>query len=209
MASALDPPVSAADLHALVGEPSARAVAKEVSSLDERAVAFIDASPFIVMATGAADGSADASPKGGPAGFVKVLSPTRLLVPEFPGNRRLDGADNLETRAGIGLLFFVPGITETLRVNGEARLTRDPELGAACAVDGRTPWFVIDVAVRQVFSHCGKALLRSELWNPGSWSDPDLVPSPSNTITQRAAEEGRAESSVRAEVDEGYRPELY
>jgi len=186
-----------------------RALSKESSTLDERAVAFIACAPFLVMASGDAAGSSDASPKGGPPGFVKVLGPARLLVPEFPGNRRLDGVENLATRAGVGLLFIVPGITETLRVNGRARLSRDRELTKACAVEGRPPWFVVDVAVEQVFSHCSKAFLRSGLWNPESWTEPGNVLSPSATITERAASEGLPEASVRREVDEGYRPELY
>jgi len=200
---------NAAQLRAVVGEPSLRARTKESSSLDERAVAFIGSSPFLVMASGDASGSSDASPKGGPPGFVKVLGPRRLLVPEFPGNRRLDGVENLVTRAGIGLLFIVPGITETLRVNGLARLRRDPELTEACAVEGRPPWFVVDIAVEQVFSHCGKAFLRSGLWNPESWIAPEDVVSPSATIAERAASEGRSERSVRRDVEDGYRPELY
>jgi uncharacterized protein len=200
---------SVADLRAVVGEPLPRTITKEVPSLDERATAFIGAAPFLVLATGAADGSSDASPKGGPPGFVRVLGETRLLLPEFPGNRRLDGVQNLVERPGIGLLFIVPGITETLRVNGVGRLTRDPELCALCAIDGKPPWFVIDVEVRQVFSHCSKAFLRSGLWNPDRWTDPAQVVSPSRTIAERASEEGRPEQDVRREVDESYRPGLY
>jgi uncharacterized protein len=103
----------------------------------------------------------------------------------------------------------VPGISETLRVNGFARLTREPELVEACAVDGKEPWFVADVEVRQVFSHCGKAFLRSELWKPESWPDADEVVSPSRSIAQAAAESRRRESEVRREVEQQYRPELY
>jgi PPOX class probable FMN-dependent enzyme len=200
---------SVAELRAVVGEPLPRTIMKETPTLDERATAFIGSSPFLVLATGAADGSSDASPKGGPPGFVRVLHEGRLLVPEFPGNRRLDGVQNLVERPGIGLLFIVPGITETLRVNGSARLTRDPDLCALCAIDGKPPWFVIDVQVRQVFSHCSKAFLRSGLWNPGGWTDPAQVVSPSKTIAERASEEGRPEHEVRREVDESYRPGLY
>jgi uncharacterized protein len=198
-----------ADLRAIVGEPLPRVITKETPDLDERAISFIGAAPFLVIATSAADGSSDASPKGGPPGFVKVVGPHRLLIPEFPGNRRLDGVQNLVERPGIGLLFIVPGITETLRVNGTARLTRDPELGAACAVDGRLPWFVIDVAVRQAFSHCSKAFLRSGLWAPDGWPDPATVTSPSRSIAERAGSEGRPELEIRREVDESYTPELY
>ncbi len=200
---------SVAELRAVVGEPLPRVITKEMSALDERATAFIEAAPFLVMATGAGDGSSDASPKGGPPGFVRVLDERRLAIPEFPGNRRLDGVQNLVERPGIGLLFVVPGITETLRVNGIARLTRDPELCALCAVDGRSPWFVLEVDVRQVFSHCGKAFLRSGLWNPDAWADPATVVSPSRTIAERAIEEDRPEQDVRRDVDEAYRPLLY
>ncbi len=199
-----------ADLRALVGEPAPRVVAKEMPALDERCAAFVRSAPFLVLATAAADGSADASPKGGPPGFVKVLDERRLLVPDFPGNRRFDGVQNLVDRPGVGLLFVVPGITETLRVNGFATLSRDPELlDAAAAVDGRLPWFVIDVEIRQVFSHCAKAFIRSGLWKPEEWPDPVTVASPSRTIAERAAAEGRPEPEVRSEVDRGYEPELY
>ena len=197
------------ELWEIVGEPLPRVLAKEMPALDERAKAFIATSPFLVMATTGVDGSCDAGPKGGPAGFVHVLTDTRLLVPEFPGNRRFDGVQNIVERPGIGLLFVVPGISETLRVNGFARLTREPELLEACAVDGRRPWFVADVEVRQVFSHCGKAFLRGKLWEPESWPESDAVRSPSRTIAGRAEEERRCESDVRREVEAAYRPGLY
>src|SRR6185312_7240385 len=102
--------------------------------LDERSIAFVESAPFLVMATAGPDGSTDASPKGGPAGFVRVFDERRVVVPEFPGNRRFDGLQNLVDRPGIGLLFIVPGITETLRVNGHATLTREPELLERSAV---------------------------------------------------------------------------
>jgi PPOX class probable FMN-dependent enzyme len=209
--SASDPHeiASTQELRELFGEPLPRVVAKEMPALDDRAREFIAASPFLVMATTGEDGSCDSGPKGGPAGFVRVQADTRLLVPEFPGNRRFDGVQNLVHRPGIGLLFVVPGISETLRVNGFARLTREPGLLEACAVDGRTPWFVADVEVRQVFSHCGKAFLRSHLWQPESWPVPDTIRSPSRTIAGRAEEDGRSESAVRREVEEEYRPGLY
>jgi PPOX class probable FMN-dependent enzyme len=196
-------------LYELVGHPLERVITKELPALDDRATAFISVSPFLVMATTGADGSSDASPKGGPAGFVRVLGPTRLLVPEFPGNRRFDGAQNLVERPGIGLLFVVPGISETLRVNGFARLTRDPDLLDACAVDGRRPWFAADIEVRQAFSHCAKAFLRSELWKPESWPADDAVASPSRIIGEQAKQERRRDSEVRREVEAAYRPELY
>ena len=200
---------SVADLRAIVGEPTERVITKEMPALDARAAAFIATAPFLVLATAAADGSCDASPKGGPPGFVKVLDEQRLALPDFPGNRRFDGLQNLVERSGVALLFVVPGITETLRVNGSAHLTRDPELLEACAVDGKTPWFVADIRVEQVFSHCSKAFLRSGLWQPDAWPDPADVLSPSRTIAERAAEEKRPEPEIRSEVDRSFEPVLY
>ena len=200
---------SAADLWALVGEPIERVITKETPSLDDRGRAFIAAAPFAMLATTAADGSVDVSPKGGPGGFAHVLGPTRIVLPEFPGNRRLDGVKNLVERDGIGLIFVIPGISETLRVNGRGRLTRDPELLRTCAVDGKEPWFCVDVAVEQVFSHCGKAFLRSGLWKPESWPDPDAITSPSNTITERSLAESRPEREIRDEIELEFRPILY
>ena len=197
---------SASQLRELFGEPLPRVVAKEMAALDEATREFIAAAPFLVMATTGADGSCDAGPKGGPPGFVRVLSDTRLLIPEFPGNRRFDGVQNLVERPGIGLLFVVPGISETLRVNGFGRLTRETALLDACAVDGRRPWFVTDVEVRQVFSHCGKAFIRSDLWKPEQWPDPDTVRSPSKSIAGSASDERRRESDVRREVEASYEP---
>jgi PPOX class probable FMN-dependent enzyme len=197
------------ELWELVGEPLPRVIAKELPALDDGAAAFVASSPFLVMATTGADGSCDAGPKGGPPGFVTVLDPARLLIPEFPGNRRFDGVQNLVQRPGIGLLFVVPGISESLRVNGFARLTRDPDLLDACAHEGRRPWFAVDVDVQQVFSHCGKAFLRSELWKPESWPAVDAVPTPSISIRAAAEQERRRESEVRREVEAEYRPGLY
>jgi uncharacterized protein len=192
----------------LVGEPLERVLTKETPALDRRARDFMALSPLLVLATAGADGSCDAGPKGGPPGFVSALSDTRVLVPEFPGNRRFDGVQNIVDRPGVGLLFVVPGISETLRVNGFARLTRDPALLAACEVDGRQPWFVIDVEVRQVFSHCGKAFVRSHLWQPGTWPDPLVVRTPSRSIAARAEEQGCDEADVRREVEDSYVPDV-
>jgi PPOX class probable FMN-dependent enzyme len=200
---------SQADLWAIVGEPVERVLLKELPAFSERASAFVASSPFLLLATAAADGTCDVSPKGGPPGFARVLDDHRLVIPEFPGNRRLDGVHNLVERPGVATLFVVPGITETLRVNGFATLTRDPALLELTAVDGRAPWFVVDVRVAQVFSHCSKAFLRSYLWQPERWPDAGAVRSPSISIAEAAAREARTEADVRREAERGYLPELY
>jgi len=200
---------SLAELREVLGEPPERAVTKETTTLTERALSFIANCPFLVIATSAPDGSTDASPKGGPPGFVRVFDEQRLAIPEYPGNRRFDGVQNIVDRPGVGLLFVIPGIAETLRVNGEATLSRDPALREQFAVDGHAPWFVIDVRVKQVFSHCSKAFLRSNLWKPEHWPDPERVRTPFRSVYERALAEGRTEAEVRAEVERGYEPELY
>jgi uncharacterized protein len=200
---------SQADLWAIVGEPVERVLLKELSGFSERASAFVASSPFLMLATTAADGTCDVSPKGGPAGFARVLDEHRLVIPEFPGNRRFDGVHNLVERPGAATLFVVPGITETLRVNGFATLTRDPALLELTAVDGKQPWFVIDLRVRQVFSHCAKAFMRSYLWQPDRWPDASDVRSPSMTIAETAEREARPEPDVRRDVERKYLPGLY
>ena len=122
---------STAQLRELFGEPLPRVVTKEMPELDGQTKAFIATAPFLVMATTGADGSCDAGPKGGPPGFVRVLTDARLLIPEFPGNRRFDGVQNLITRPGIGLLFVVPGISETLRVTIQSSAALQSALGSA------------------------------------------------------------------------------
>jgi PPOX class probable FMN-dependent enzyme len=122
-------------------------------------------------------GCGDVSPRGGPPGFVKALGDTTLAIPDFPGNNRLDSLENILENGRAGLLFFVPGIDETLRVNGRATIDVDPELRALGTVDGKLPIAVIRVAVEQAYLHCGKALMRSSLWDPTVQVDRSVFPS--------------------------------
>jgi uncharacterized protein len=149
---------------------------KVLARLDQHARAFIDASPFILVGTSSPDGSADVSPKGGPAGFVVVLDDERLAIPDLAGNNLLDSITNIVSGSGIGLLFIVPGMEETLRVNGYACLTTDPAVLDACAVKDKRPKAAIGVTVTQQYMHCAKAFRRSELWNTQSWPDRSVLP---------------------------------
>ncbi|HJU18826.1 MAG TPA: pyridoxamine 5'-phosphate oxidase family protein [Stellaceae bacterium] len=152
-------------LRELYGAPSERAVKKQLDRLDRHCCAFIARSPFVVIASSDPSGRCDASPKGDMPGFVQVLDERTLLIPDRLGNNRVDTLGNLLARPGIGLLFLVPGINETLRVNGRASVTTDPALLAPLAVNGKTPRSGLLVAVEEVYFHCGKALIRSDLWN--------------------------------------------
>ncbi|WP_426208591.1 pyridoxamine 5'-phosphate oxidase family protein [Massilia sp. TWP1-3-3] len=152
-----------------------RSVAKQLSRLDHHCIAFIALAPFVVLATGAS-GEMDASPRGGPPGFVKVTAAGTLLLPDFPGNNRLDSLSNLVENDKIGLLFLIPGGDETLRVNGRASLSQEAPLLAHFAQEKRMPRLVIEVAVTEAYLHCAKALMRAKLWDPASSQMRSVLP---------------------------------
>jgi uncharacterized protein len=148
------------------GAPSERALKKQLSRIDRHCRDFIARSPFLVIASADPSGRCDASPKGDAPGFVQVIDDTTLLIPDRLGNNRIDTLANLLARPGIGLIFFVPGINETLRVNGRACITTDPALLEPLAVNSKVPRSAILVTAEEIYFHCGKALIRSDLWNP-------------------------------------------
>ena len=150
-----------AELRQLVGEPSALALAKELGTLDVHCRAFIAHSPFLLLATSGATGRCDVSPKGDAPGFVQVLDERHLLIPDRPGNKRLDGMRNLLDNPHVGLIFLIPGVEETLRVNGRAWIVRDADLLERCEARGKVPALGIGVEVEEAFIHCAKAFKRS------------------------------------------------
>ena len=153
-------------LRELYGPASERSLKKELRHLDRHCRAFIAKSPFLVIASTDPEGRCDASPKGDAPGFVEVVDDKTLLIPDRLGNNRVDTLGNLLACPGVGLIFLVPGVNETLRVNGRARVTTDPALLGPMMVNGKAPRSGILVAVEEVYFHCGKALIRSDLWNP-------------------------------------------
>ncbi len=188
------------ELRDLLGTPSGGALSKERTTLHPLDRAWIAASPFLLMATSGADGTCDVSPKGDPAGFVHVLDDTTLAVPERPGNKRADGWVNVLSNPHVGLIFVVPGRADTLRVNGRARLVREAPFLDDMVVQGHRPLLALVVEVEQVFHHCGKAFLRSKIWDPGSWGAPDL---PRRAVIARTLERPDADL---AELDAYYGP---
>ncbi|MBM4074436.1 MAG: pyridoxamine 5'-phosphate oxidase family protein, partial [Planctomycetes bacterium] len=155
---------SVEELRNLVGEPSPIALKKERKSLDDHMKQFILASPFLVMSTYGQDGRCDASPRGDSPGFAHVIDEQRILVPDRPGNRRVDSLRNILETERIGLLFFVPGYGETLRINGRAKLIRDERWLSCLVAQGKRPLLAIAVEVDECFLQCAKALIRSRLW---------------------------------------------
>jgi|SRR5581483_9843845 len=168
-----------AELSALFDPPRERSLRKQIDHLDDYCRAFIAASPLLIVGTqaGGPDGTADASPRGDVPGFVKVADDHTLLIPDRRGNNRLDSLRNLIVNPAIGLLFLVPGVNEMFRVNGEARISRDPALIEPFAVEGKLPRVVLVVTVKEAYIHCSRALLRADLWNPAKFALPGTLPS--------------------------------
>ncbi len=197
------------DLRALLGTPSDIALRKQISRLDVHCRAVIAHAPFIVLATAGADGRCDVSPKGDPAGFVRVLDDTHLAIPDRPGNKRLDGMRNILANPHVGLLFLVPARGETLRVNGRACITRDADLLATMAVDGKVPSLAIGVEVEEVFLHCAKAFKRSGLWEPSRWPDLADLCSSAKMFHDQVPTPGMTVEDFQRRLDTGYRTGLY
>ena len=152
------------ELYNLYKQPTERAQRKELQRLDKHCRDFIALSPFLVMGSDNGDGNADASPRGDAPGFVRVLDDTTLLLPDRPGNNRLDTLTNVICNPAVGLIFMVPGVNETLRINGNAVITTEPDLLAPMAVNGKLPLSALMIEVKSVYMHCAKALIRSKLW---------------------------------------------
>ena len=164
-------------LRNLLGEPTELVRKKIADRLNPLTRQFIELSPFVVVATGRPDGGLDVSPRGDPAGFVRILDERTLLLPDRPGNKLVDTLTNLLADDRIALLFLIPGVDDTFRVNGRARIVDDTELLAESGVEGKEPQLGILVEVEEAYTQCPKAFLRSELWNPERHIDRSELPS--------------------------------
>ncbi len=196
-------------LRDLMGQASEGAIKKETNYLTDECIAYIERSPFMLLATSSKDGRCDVSPKGDPNGFVRVLDNRHLVIPDRPGNRRFDGLRNILENSQIGLIFLVPGRHETLRVNGRASITNDPALLDSMPVQGKRPWFAIGVEVEECFLHCGKAFLRSKLWEPESWPDLATVPSGGQLLSGTRRGVGMTVEEIDKGLQESYRVAMY
>ena len=165
-----------AQLRALIGEPAALTCAKISDRLNAMTRLFIERSPFVCIATSDPAGHCDLSPRGDPPGFVQILDERTLLLPERPGNRLADSLRNMLANPHIGLLFVVPGVSDTFRVNGRATITTDAELLAPCAVEGKPARLGILVDIDEAYTQCSKAFLRSNLWDAQRFIDPSTMP---------------------------------
>lgn len=200
------------DLRSLFPATHIIAAEKCQNRLDKHTIDFVARSPFLCIGTQSPDGSADVSPRGDPCGFVKVLDDKTLLIPDRPGNYRLDTQSNILANPAVGLLFMVPGFDDTLRVNGTAKITRDPDILALMAVKERMPLTAIVVSIDEVFLHCAKAFRRSKLWDPSQHQDRSEMPSLINIIldqTTGAPNDPDEMKKLDAGLEDSYQKTMY
>ena len=197
------------ELREFYGPANERSVKKQMAKLDEHAKNFIALSPFMVISSATAEG-ADASPKGDPPGFVKVIDDNTLIIPDRPGNNRVDTMSNIVENNHVGLLFLVPGMCETLRVNGRARITTDPEILEPHSVRGRLPRSAMIIDVDDVYLHCAKALIRADLWNAEKHIERTSFPSMGQMLADQIDEDGYNDGEeMNKGIQERYKTGLY
>ena len=182
------------ELRDMYGVPGERAKNKQLSSLEKHSTHFIQTSPFVVISTADRNGNLDASPRGGDIGFVKILNEQTIVLPDFKGNNRLDSILNIVNSGRIGLLFFIPGVDETLRVNGSAHISTNTELLQLFPNEKNPPQTCIVIEVEEVFMHCAKAFMRSGLWNSDMHIDKDSFPSMGEILKDQLGSTDEAES---------------
>ena len=195
-------------LRDVIGEPKPSIAVKEMPALDKHCRRFISLSPFLCIGTANADGKADVSPRGDPPGFVQVVDDRTLLIPDRKGNRRVDTMSNILENPEVGLIFLLPGVEETLRVNGQATIVDDPAALADMAVNGQAPDLAIRVNIEHVFFHCAKALMRSKLWEPDTRIDRKDFPT-YGQIVRDQREPDRTAEEIDSEIQRDYKERLY
>ena len=201
-------PVSTeAELRDLLGEPVARSVTKERPRLHQRDREWLAASPFCLIATADDGGRCDVSPKGDPPGFTCIIDDRTIAIPDRPGNRRADGFRNVLANPYAGTIYLVPGRTETLRINGRARLLRDAPFFDEMIVKGHRPRLALVIDIETIFFHCAKAFMRSKLWRPETWH-PDVLP-PHATIVKDVQDTAETLAELQRHYGPSYEDLLY
>lgn len=195
-------------LRAILSEPHEMLTRKTLTHLDKHCGVFINRAPFMLLSTSDAKGNVDISPKGDPAGFVKILDEQTLAIPDRPGNHRADSMENILQNPRVGLIFMIPGKTETLRISGTAKIVRDEALRNSMVVQRKAPEFVLVVTVQEAFFHCSKCMIRSKLWQQEHWPDLDGLPRLAETMVD-AGKLDLSEEEMHAIVINDEKERLY
>lgn len=197
------------ELRVILGEPSKRAEAKVIHQLDEHCHTLLKHAPFLVLSTSNEDGSCDASPRGDAPGFVHILDDHHIVIPERPGNKRIDSLQNIVSNPHVGLLFMIPGMEETLRINGKAYITRNQELLEKLEANQKVPQFGIIVEIQEIYIHCAKAFIRSKLWDPTTWPSRNELPSMATIVKAHADLRESSIEEIEESLQESYTTRLY
>ena len=197
------------ELREILGYPREMVQKKEINFIDEHCKHYIAKSPMLLISTSNKEGKCDVSPRGDPAGFVTVLDEQYLIIPERPGNKRCDSLVNILSNPQIGLIFIIPGLKETLRINGKALLTRDKDLLEKQQVNGKFPEVGIVVEVEECYIHCAKAFLRSKLWQPETWLEKEELPVVAKVLADHINSENFSSEEIETVLKESYLKRLY
>ncbi len=197
------------ELRALLGAPGELAINKVISYLDKHCLDFIAKAPLLFLATSDAQGNCDVSPRGDQPGFVLVLDDKRLVIPERPGNKRFDSLGNILENPRVGLLFIIPGLEETLRINGRASIIKDKNLLQRLEAHGKPPLVGVGVAVDECFIHCAKSFKRANLWEPATWLGKEQLPKAATMLADHARQLALTEDQIARTLKESYENRLY
>lgn len=197
------------ELSSLSKPPSELVKQKAINYIDEHCKAYIAKAPLLFISTAHADGSCDVSPRGDSAGFVYVIDDKHLIIPERPGNRRFDTLRNILSNPHVGLIFVIPGLKETLRINGRAVLTQDDALLEKLEAQGKRPRLGIGIEVEECFIHCAKAFIRSSIWDTGTWLDQENLPNATKILTDHINSPNYKEEDIKEALEESYTKRLY
>lgn len=197
------------ELRKYYAKPSALAINKQLDHIDPHCASLIEKSPFVSIGTAREGTLPDVSPRGGEPGFIKVVNPKTLYIPDWPGNNRLDSLTNIVSSGGVGLLFFIPGFNDMLRVNGKAEVSVEPAIVAQFEMRGRVAKSVLVIHVKEAYLHCTKALVRSDLWNPDKQLDRSDLPSTGTMYKEQLALKDVPASAIDSGLEQNAKDDLY
>ncbi|GEB32906.1 pyridoxamine 5'-phosphate oxidase family protein [Brevibacillus parabrevis] len=200
---------SETQLREIFGEPSRLVQNKVITQLDDHCRNYIAQSPFLIISTADEKGNCDASPRGDAPGFVHIVDDHHLVIPERPGNKRMDSITNILVNPHIGLIFLIPTLEETLRINGRACIIQDQDILEKMAVKGKVPTHGIGVQVEECYAHCAKAFMRSGLWKPDTWPEAGTTPDIAKMIADHVKMPGLGAKEVAEGLQDSYKNRLY